>query len=56
MEPKYKFKDELMEELEELYSGGVLKTNYRRTIWCALEDVLSTADIRELLEYSKEVS
>lgn len=51
-----KFKDELIEELEELYSGDVLKTDYRCTIWCALENVLGVADIKELLEYSKGVS
>ena len=46
-------KSELIEELKELYSGDELKTDYRCTIWSALEDVLGIADIKELLEYSK---
>ena len=52
----YEFKYELIEELKGLYDGDVLKTDYRYTIWGALEDVLGNADIRELLEYSKGVS
>ena len=50
-----KSKYELLEELKELYDGDTLKRDYRCTIWGALEDVLSSADIRELLEFSKEV-
>ena len=52
----YESKYELLEELKELYDGDTLKASYRITIWGALEDVLGTADIRELLEYSKGVS
>ena len=48
-------KSELIEELKELYYGDELKTDYRYTIWGALEDVLGIADIKELLEYSKGI-
>ena len=51
-----KFKYELIEELKELYDGDSLKTDYRYTIWGALEDVLSVSDIRELVEYSKALN
>ena len=47
-----KYKSELIEELKNLYDEDYLKTNYRVTIWGALEDVLSYNDIRTLLEYS----
>ena len=45
---------DLMEELKGLYDEGFLKTNYRITIWSALEDVLSVADLQALVSYSKE--
>lgn len=47
-----KYKSELIEELKNLYDEDYLKTNYRVTIWGALEDVLSYNDIQTLLEYS----
>ena len=48
-----KYKSELIEELKNLYDEDFLKTNYRITIWGALEDVLSYNDIQTLVEYSK---
>lgn len=47
-----KYKSELIEELKNLYDEDYLKTDYRITIWGALEDVLSYNDIQTLLEYS----
>lgn len=49
-----KYKSELIEELKNLYDEDYLKTDYRITIWGALEDVLSYNDIQTLVEYSKE--
>jgi len=49
-----KYKSELIEELKNLYDEDFLKTDYRITIWGALEDVLSYNDIQTLVEYSKE--
>ena len=48
-----KYKSELIEELKNLYDEDYLKTDYRITIWGALEDVLSYNDIQTLVEYSK---
>jgi hypothetical protein len=50
-----KYKSELIEELKNLYDEDYLKTDYRITIWGALEDILSYNDIQTLVEYSKEV-
>jgi hypothetical protein len=47
-----KYKSELIEELKNLYDDDSLKTDYRITIWGALEDILSYNDIRALVEYS----
>lgn len=48
-----KYKSELIEELKNLYDEDYLKTDYRITIWGALEDILSYNDIQTLVEYSK---
>lgn len=48
-----KYKSELIEELKNLYDEDFLKTDYRITIWGALEDILSYNDIRALVEYSQ---
>lgn len=48
-----KYKSELIEELKNLYDDDFLKTDYRVTIWGALEDILSYNDIRALVEYSQ---
>ena len=45
---------ELIEELKNLYDEDILKTNYKITIWGALDDVLSVADLQTLVDYSKE--
>ena len=45
---------DLIEELKGLYDEGFLKINYGVTIWGALEDVLSVADLQALVSYSKE--
>ena len=50
-----KYKSELIEELKNLYDEDFLKTDYRITIWGALEDILSYNDIQTLVEYSKGV-
>ena len=47
-----KYKSELIEELKNLYDNDQLKTDYRVTIWGALEDILSYNDIQALVEYS----
>jgi hypothetical protein len=48
-----KYKSELIEELKNLYDEDYLKTDYRITIWGALEDILSYNDIKALVEYSQ---
>lgn len=48
-----KYKSELIEELQSLYSDDQLKTDYRVTIWSVLEEVISYNDIETLLKYSK---
>lgn len=48
-----KYKSDLITELQNLYSDDTLKTDYRVTIWSALEEIISYNDIQALLNYSK---
>ena len=51
-----KYKSELIEELQNLYTNDQLKSDYRVTIWSVLEEVISYSDIETLLKYSNKLS